>query len=355
MSIATDDAPPLKLLAEDEPRPGRRVAHADGASPFFLTCDHAGRLIPKSLGRLGLPESELERHIAWDIGIAAVSERIADALDATLIMQIYSRLVIDCNRDLLVPSSIVRDVSEIDRRPRQHRTLDPEDRRARQSEIMAPYHERIAARAGPRAERRAGRRCSSPCTASRRSSKASCGPGMSACSTIAIRASPASSSTCCAGRATSWSATTSPISSSDLTDYTIPVHGEKRGLPHVEIEIRQDLITEEHGQREWAERLIRLLPEACDSSPERERLRGWRRPAYIYPTTRDVPVEIPAHHAPLHRRAEFLRGAERRRVQGSLAAGIRGEARLFLRRAGEAASSPTCSACRPAAARPASR
>ena len=51
-----------------------------------------------------------------------------------------------------------------------------------------------------------------------------------------------------------------PYFVSDLTDYTIPVHGERRGLPHVEIEIRQDLITEEAGQREWADRLVRLLP-----------------------------------------------------------------------------------------------
>jgi predicted N-formylglutamate amidohydrolase len=49
---------------------------------------------------------------------------------------------------------------------------------------------------------------------------------------------------------------------SDLIDYTVAVHGERRGLPHVEIEIRQDLITRPIGQREWAERLARLLPAA---------------------------------------------------------------------------------------------
>jgi predicted N-formylglutamate amidohydrolase len=53
-----------------------------------------------------------------------------------------------------------------------------------------------------------------------------------------------------------------PYRVSDLTDYTVPVHGERRGLPHVEIEIRQDLITEPAGQREWAGRLSRLLPAA---------------------------------------------------------------------------------------------
>ncbi len=67
-------------------------------SPFLLTCDHYGRLIPRVLGDLGLPASELTRHIAWDIGIAGVAERCRRHLDAHLIAQRYSRLVIDCNR-----------------------------------------------------------------------------------------------------------------------------------------------------------------------------------------------------------------------------------------------------------------
>jgi len=58
-----------------------------------------------------------------------------------------------------------------------------------------------------------------------------------------------------------------PYQVSDLTDYTVPVHGERRGLPHVEIEIRQDLITDPAGQRDWAERLARLLPAAYAAFP----------------------------------------------------------------------------------------
>ena len=50
-----------------------------------------------------------------------------------------------------------------------------------------------------------------------------------------------------------------PYFVSDATDYTIPRHGEARGLPHVEIEIRQDLIGEEAGQSEWARRITRAL------------------------------------------------------------------------------------------------
>ena len=85
------------LLAADEPAPVM-VHNENGPSPFLIVADHAGNFMPRALGWLGLPESECEAHIAWDIGIAAVSRLVADALDATLVRQNYSRLIIDCNR-----------------------------------------------------------------------------------------------------------------------------------------------------------------------------------------------------------------------------------------------------------------
>jgi predicted N-formylglutamate amidohydrolase len=84
---------PDSLLAADEPAPVT-VHNEDGLSPLLLVADHAGNLMPRSLGRLGVPEAECERHIAWDVGIAAVCRIVADALDATLVQQNYSRLVI---------------------------------------------------------------------------------------------------------------------------------------------------------------------------------------------------------------------------------------------------------------------
>ena len=82
--------------------------NASGRSPFLLTADHYGRLIPRSLGDLGVQASELTRHIAWDIGIAGVAEALSNELDAHLIAQRYSRLVIDCNRPPGAASSIPR-------------------------------------------------------------------------------------------------------------------------------------------------------------------------------------------------------------------------------------------------------
>src|ERR1700732_5614255 len=79
-----------------------------GRSPFLLTCDHYGRAIPRILGDLGLPESELTRHIAWDIGIAGVATALSKHLDATLIAQRYSRLGVDCQHPPTAASSIPR-------------------------------------------------------------------------------------------------------------------------------------------------------------------------------------------------------------------------------------------------------
>ena len=66
------DSAPTSLLAPDEPRPFT-VTNEDGASPFVIICDHAGKYLPRRLQMLGLPESECQRHIAWDIGAGAVA------------------------------------------------------------------------------------------------------------------------------------------------------------------------------------------------------------------------------------------------------------------------------------------
>jgi len=79
------------LLSAEEGAPFE-VLERDGPSPFFIVCDHAGRLIPRALGSLGLSEDELARHIAWDIGAAGVARRLAAALAAHTVLQRFSRL-----------------------------------------------------------------------------------------------------------------------------------------------------------------------------------------------------------------------------------------------------------------------
>ena len=128
------------LLLEGDPAPVVEQ-NPQGRSPFLFTSDHYGRTIPRGLGDLGLPERELTRHIAWDIGIAGVARALAAHLDAHLIAQAYSRLVIDCNRPLDAPGSIPR-ISEATIIP-GNEGLTREAAQARRRQVFDPYHRRI--------------------------------------------------------------------------------------------------------------------------------------------------------------------------------------------------------------------
>ena len=141
----------MSLLAPHEPPPVR-VLNEQGGAPFLLTADHAGRMIPASLRDLGVPARELTRHIAWDIGIAEVTERLSVALDAAAVLQTYSRLVIDCNRNPGVATAFPT-VSEVTRIP-GNEGLGAAEKLARRQAIFDPYHDEIARIVGGRRGRR---------------------------------------------------------------------------------------------------------------------------------------------------------------------------------------------------------
>src|SRR6202043_3208930 len=140
--MVLDSAGDTSLLLGLQDVPPVHEQNAQGRSPFLLTSDHYGRLIPLALGDLGLETSELTRHIAWDIGIAGVAEALSNHLGAHLIAQRYSRLMIDCNRPPDVPSSIPR-ISEATIIP-GNEALTREAAQARREAIFDPYHRRIA-------------------------------------------------------------------------------------------------------------------------------------------------------------------------------------------------------------------
>ena len=246
------------LLERDDPSPVTLDNEA-GGSVFFLTCEHAGRAFPRRLGRLGLPEAETLRHIAWDIGIGAVGRELSRLLNAAVILQTYSRLVIDCNRDPNVPSSIP-EISESTEIPGNH-GLDEAERAARVDTIFRPYHNAIAAALDSRAV--AGR--ASALVALHSFTPVFKGVSRPWHVAVLFNRDPRLAHALAEllrAEGDLMVGENEPYQVTDLTDYTIPVHGERRGLPHVEIEIRQDLITEPAGQGEWAERLGRLLPAA---------------------------------------------------------------------------------------------
>ena len=246
------------LLEPDEPNPVT-LENESGDSVFFLTCEHAGRAFPRRLGRLGLPEAETLRHIAWDIGIGAVGRELSLLLNAAVILQTYSRLVIDCNRDPKVPSSIP-EISEATEIPGNH-SLGEAERAARVDAIFRPYHDAIAAAL----DRRAAADRASVLVALHSFTPVFKGVSRPWHVAVLFNRDPRLAHALAELLRADGSlmvGENEPYRVSDLTDYTVPEHGERRGLPHVEIEIRQDLITDPAGQREWAERLARLLPAA---------------------------------------------------------------------------------------------
>ncbi len=250
--------PAKHLLAPGEPSPVT-VYNPNGGSPFLLVADHAGNVIPRALGQLGVDPQELRRHIAWDIGIAGVSRILADALGAVLIQQTYSRLVIDCNRPPRMPSS-TPDVSELTRIP-GNAGLSDADKAQRAKEIFSPYHERIDAEIKRRS------RVRMPTVLISLHSFTPTFKGVARPWHVALlyNRDPRLSRHLLAMLRTEKGlvvGNNEPYVVSDATDYTIPVHGERLGLPHALIEIRQDLIAEERGQHTWALRLARLLPPA---------------------------------------------------------------------------------------------
>src|ERR1700733_5552601 len=130
----------MRLLDEDE-KPVFTVLNPGGKSRFLLTADHAGREIPRALGDLGVSAADMERHIAWDIGIEGVTTRLAACLDATAILQTYSRLVVDCKRPPRVASAFPEG-SESTSIP-GNLGLTAAQKQARQAAIFDPYHAEI--------------------------------------------------------------------------------------------------------------------------------------------------------------------------------------------------------------------
>jgi len=243
------------LLAVDEPPP-YSIENAHGASPFFLTCDHAGRRIPRALGDLGLKERELQRHIAWDIGAAGVMSHLAACLDAFAIAQTYSRLVVDCNRPLESPTLITPHSERTDVPGNEN--LSAAQRQQRIDAVFRPYHTRIEAELDAR--RGAGRPTILVTVHSFTPVYLDVARPWQVGMLYHRDARLAQALLRLIRDEGEWVVgDNEPYSVSDTSDYAIPVYGTQLGLANVELEIRQDLIADADGQVAWAERFAAWL------------------------------------------------------------------------------------------------
>ena len=255
MNHETD--PGETLLGADDPPPVE-VLRAGAPSPFFLTCEHSGKVFPRRLGTLGLAPRDLKRHITYDIGAAGVARGLSQRLDANLVLQTYSRLVVDCNRSPDAEDFIVT-LSEDTEIP-GNRNVSEREALARAKEIFHPYHDSIAAALD---ERESSERITVLVAVH------SCTPvfhGVSRPWHVGVlhEHDPRfamilldllnDEGHLCVGD-------NEPYYMTSDKDYAVPLHGHGRGYPHVELEIRQDLIETPAGQEEWAEFLSGILRE----------------------------------------------------------------------------------------------
>jgi predicted N-formylglutamate amidohydrolase len=232
------------------------VYHSHGQAPVLLLCDHGGRRIPARLGTLGVAETELDRHIAYDVGAADVTRALAGLLDAPAVLCHVSRLVIDPNRLPADPSSVptISDGTSI---PGNH-GVDAKERKRRLRLSFVPYH-RAVAREIARLRRRVG----VPVIVSIHSFTAILNrmwrpwqvavlwdkdPRLAQLALAGLRRDPALAV-----------GDNEPYSGRYPVPYSIPFHAERRRLPHVTFELRQDLIDTPEGAGAWAARLAEAL------------------------------------------------------------------------------------------------
>lgn len=244
------------LLQQGEESPFIAV-NEQGRSPFVLICEHASNTMPKTLGTLGLPEAELTRHIAWDIGAEKVGRLLSRLMDAPLLLQRYSRLAYDCNRPPESPDSIP-EMSELTAIP-GNRKLSAEDRLARAREVYRPFHDGVSAVLDTRA---AGGQHSlvvsiHSFTPVYKGKPRSVELGIlhdrdTTLSSKLIKSFPNIDARL-----------NEPYGPKDGVLHTLNLHGFTRGLQHAMIEIRNDLVSTERGQDEWAQRLSVPLIQAA--------------------------------------------------------------------------------------------
>ncbi len=261
---AMQNTPPQKpplfdpaLLNVDDPAPFS-LHNPQGKPRFILSSDHASRAVPHHMAGLGLAESELSRHIAWDIGAAEVTRHMAEHLDAPAFLAGYTRLIIDCNRPLTSPTSIP-EISDGTVVP-ANQAVSNTEAKARADALYWPYHQQIASAidrhiAGGEVPIFVAMHSFTPQMSTGEARPWHIGLLFEHDRRLVAPLKAALSATVldiCIGE-------NEPYAIIGPSDYSIPEHGQRRGLPHIEIEVRQDLIDTSEGAALWARRIAEAL------------------------------------------------------------------------------------------------
>ena len=238
--------------------PAFEVLNPDAPGPALLLCDHASNVVPDwcAGGNLGLSAADMGRHIAWDPGAAGVTRRLSYEMGAPAVLSRFSRLVIDPNRGIDDPT-LVRKLYDGSIIP-ANRAADAEEVARRRALVYDPYHDAIT----ERIDAMLGRNVT-PHLVSIHSF------------TPKLRGKPArpwhvgvlwAQDERLALPLIARLRAEGGLVVGDNEPYTgrlegdcMDRHGTKRALPHVLIEVRNDLIADEPGQAAWAARLARIF------------------------------------------------------------------------------------------------
>ena len=227
------------------------VLRPGGASRLVLICDHATNFIPPELLGLGLAAAELDRHIAWDIGAAGVARQLSEVFDAPAILCGVSRLVIDCNRQLNA-ADLIPEVSDGTVIP-GNRRLSLKSKSDRIARWFHPYHNAVEAILDPRHARGVESIVVSIHSMTPQLRGGQARPWQIALSShydrrltdpVLARLGSHSDGIIVGDN--------QPYDLDPAIDYSVPFHAIRRGLPHLQVEFRQDEIADPAGQRKWS-------------------------------------------------------------------------------------------------------
>ena len=242
-------------LPEPEPFRPVEIVSGDPSGRLALLCDHATNRLPAAYGTLGLPRAELDRHIAYDIGAAALTQALAARFKATAVLAGFSRLLIDPNRGEDDPTLIMR---LSDRAIVPGNAVVGADERARRiAAFYQPYHAAIDTVLSAKLARGIVPIVLSvhSFTPQWRGARRPWHAG------LLWDADPRVARALISGLAAESALVVGDNQpySGDLRNDTLFRHATVRGLPHALIEVRQDLIDDEAGVQAWADRLEPII------------------------------------------------------------------------------------------------
>lgn len=251
----------IELIGPGDPAPFELV-NPTGRAPMVLLCDHASNTIPAALGTLGLDRARLNEHIAWDIGAAVVARRLSARFDAPLVLSGYSRLVIDCNRQLGDPTSIAAISDGVDVPGNEGVAAD--EAHARADACFHPYHgairDLLAAHAADREQTAVVPIHSFTPVFGGFRRPWQIGVLWDQDGRLAVPFMDALEA-----RGDIAVGDNEPYSARENFGYSIEEHGARAGRPHMIVEIRQDLIEDEAGCARWSDVVAGALDAALAS------------------------------------------------------------------------------------------